>query len=83
MWSCPGGFLPGGGGSGPGRSPGYKDHDMSKVYRKEILRKIGYKMAHAVGNPMEVSMKLILVKTNNKQPTDFKFPYCEDFGMLM
>ena len=39
-------------------------------YAKEILRKFGYDKTHAVGNPMEVNMRLAGDDTNNKQTGD-------------
>uniref|UniRef100_M4B9R1 Uncharacterized protein n=1 Tax=Hyaloperonospora arabidopsidis (strain Emoy2) TaxID=559515 RepID=M4B9R1_HYAAE len=37
-------------------------------YATEILRKFGYDKAHAVGNRMEVNMRLMGDNTNNGQP---------------
>ena len=39
-------------------------------YAKEFLRNFGYDKAHAVGNPMEVNMRLAGDDTNNKQTGD-------------
>ena len=36
-----------------------------KHYAKEILQKFGYDKAHAVGNLMEVNMRLVDDDTNN------------------
>ena len=52
-------------------------------YAKEILRKFGYDKAHAVGNLMEVNMRLVGDDTNNKQTGDTKSSYREAIGMLM
>ena len=52
-------------------------------YATEILRKFGYDKAHAVGNRMEVNMRLMGDNTNNGQPAGTEFPYCEAIGLLM
>uniref|UniRef100_H3H946 Reverse transcriptase Ty1/copia-type domain-containing protein n=1 Tax=Phytophthora ramorum TaxID=164328 RepID=H3H946_PHYRM len=50
-------------------------------YAREILEKLGYSEAHAVGNPMEVNTRL--VPTNDEEEVNTEFPYREAIGMLM
>ncbi|POM77221.1 Integrase catalytic core protein [Phytophthora palmivora] len=50
-------------------------------YAREILGKLGFENAHAVGNPMEVNSRLIPL--GEKESADSSFPYREAIGMLM
>lgn len=49
-------------------------------YPREILIKFGHEQAHAVGNPMEVNMRLAPLGDN--EVSDTSFPYREAIGML-
>ncbi|KAG3035870.1 hypothetical protein PC123_g366 [Phytophthora cactorum] len=50
-------------------------------YAREILSKYGYENAHAVGNPMEVNVRLTSLE--KPETADTGFPYREAIGMLM
>lgn len=50
-------------------------------YAREIPSKFGYQNAHAVGNPMEVNLRL--APMSDEETGDTSFPYREAIGMLM